>query len=868
MVERKKLGELLLEAKVINAAQLASAIAHQRQWGSRLGTALMEKGFVDEETLAKFLSQQRGMPSVVLGTMKIAPEILKKIPRELQEKHCLVPIGVEKVGNRETLVIAMADPSNLQSLDEVKFAIGGGRIKTVIAVEATIKKAITGDSRQFRPSVNPQAGGADKKEITDEFAVVRGTMEQAIITSGSTAVVPRGAPTGVVPGATPGRSSAGQRVDSAPIGEAELELEVDPEISEVEALHLDASDFEPIVTNVGPPPMARPAVPVALPVAPPSASAPDPFLDALRGPPRQPSNGAAAVAPPAARPVPAPAPLPPPPARSVPSPAAVTARAPVPVPGVSPFLAPDEDRTERDLPMAPPTPPAPEPAPEPFALGDAFPPESIAQSDPWPEPPAEPSFEPLAEAAPWPPVEENSASSPAYAEAPMPDGGFSDLGPSAMPLVAEGVSPLENSVPEISLPGPEMPEGVDWDSQGRVGAFDPDTAPETDLNVGLASGLFSIPSELEVQEGSIPGDLHADAPPSQPMTEPMEPMSEDAAPADPGFEPGFEPTAADEPMPEYVEPGFETAITSAQPAAEDPGGMSAESLAAEIPVEMPADTVGSTFETGVETMAPTEGDLAPFQSDPTMPEYEPTSPEPPPPEAEPEPAMTSSTAGMVPSMTAQESQEPVEATAIGSGHHEPTWDAPMEFTAPPEGSILAEGEIPSAAPVADQLRPRGFEEDRSSVTRESPFPMGTEAARGVVMLSPLHVEEPPPEPPLPPMDSVPDLAPAFAPEAEPEPEHEPTVFSAPQIEPTHVDAPEELAPPREETAVVPVVPSVDLSATGAAAAAAASSTDEQAALNTLVSKKLKLLNAITEILLEKGLITEDEIREKITKKKS
>ena len=87
MAERKKLGELLLEAKVINATQLQSAIAHQRQWGSRQGTALMEKGFVDEETLAKFLSQQRGMPSVVLGKTKIPPDVLKRIPRELQEKQ-------------------------------------------------------------------------------------------------------------------------------------------------------------------------------------------------------------------------------------------------------------------------------------------------------------------------------------------------------------------------------------------------------------------------------------------------------------------------------------------------------------------------------------------------------------------------------------------------------------------------------------------------------------------------------------------------------------------------------------------------------------------------------------------------------------
>ena len=862
MVERKKLGELLLEAKVINATQLQSAIAHQRQWGSRLGTALMEKGFVDEETLAKFLSQQRGMPSVVLSKMKIPPEVLKRIPRELQEKHVLVPIAVEKTGNRETLTIAMADPSNLQALDEIKFAIGGVRIKTVIAVEATIKKAITGDSRQFRPSLGPPPAESNKPEITDEFAVVRGTMEQTVITQGSTAVVP-GAPAGKSPASATRTPARG--VDSAPIGEAVLELDVDPEISEMEPVSLDSSDFEPIVTNVGPAPVAPPS-----PVAPPAAAAraaaapasagTDPFLDALRGPPRQPNGGAPAAV------------------RPAPVAAAVAAPARAPIPGVSPFIAPDEDHTERDIPMAKPAVvPPPQPAPAaPFSMSEAFPVEaaeaapvpawsSSAQADPWPEPPAEPSFDPLAEAAPWPPVEESSGTSPEYAETiagPVPDA--SDLGPGAVPVLASGVSPLENSVPEISLPGPEMPEGAPaWNSPDRVGAFDPDTAPETDIGAAAGSGLFSIPSELEVQEASIP-DSDAPAPPPAPA-----------------LDQAWEPTAADEPMPEYVEPGFETAVSAT---------VVATAQASEIPAEA-VPSAENNFQMGVETMidpSPSEGDLAPFSADPTVPEYEPTSSDGPPMDAapEPEPAMTSSTAGMVPSMAAA-GQDHAEATAIGSGHHEPTWDAPMEFTAPPEGSVLGEqpSEIP-AAPVADQLAPREIEEDRQSVTRESPFPLGSEVARLATMLSPTHVDEPP-------LEAPPELA-QPEPEPEAEPEHEPTVFSSPETEPTAFGAPDELAPPpesliatkevtpptRQSDVVPPMVereptpiiappasttaPNIDISGTGAMAAA---TSDEQAALNTLVSKKLKLLNAITEILLEKGLITEDEIREKISKKK-
>lgn len=852
MAERKKLGELLLEAKVINAIQLQSAIAHQRQWGSKLGTALMEKGFVDEETLVKFLSQQRGMPGVVLSKTKIPPDVLKRIPRELQEKHSLVPVSIEKLGNRETLTVAMADPSNLQALDEIKFAIGGVRIKTVIAVEATIKKAISGDSRQFRPSLGPPPGESAKPEITDEFAVVRGTMEQTVITSGSTPVIPTSSGTAAPASAsrTPARG-----VDSAPVGEAVLELDVDPEISEIEAVQLDASDFEPIVTNVGPAPVAP--APVAPPMPPPAV--PDPFLDALRGPPRQPNGGAAAAA--AVQPMP----VPPPVAPAFASPVALPAREPIP--GVSPFATPQEERTERDIPMVAPAPPpiaVPFPAtptPAPFPVGDPFAPNpgappwsSASSADPWAEPSAESSFEPLAEAPPWPPAAGNSAASAEYADTvpgPLPDagGGLTDLGPGAVPVLSSGASPLEGSVPEISLPGPEMPEGATWDPQARVGAFDPDTAPETDLGAAAGPGVFSIPSELEVQEGSMPGVPIGNAP-SPPVAEapPMEPP-----------DPAFEATAADEPMTDYVEPGFETAVSAPPPPPAD-----------SLPPEMPVDTLA--------------GDPGkPVGADLTMPEYEPTSPEPPPPGPEPPPAMTSSTAGMIPSMTAQGSQDHAEATAIGSGHHEPTWDAPMEFTAPPEGSVVSAPEVPPP-PAVEPLRAREMEEERSSVTRESPFPMGTEPARGAVMLSPLHVEEPPPPPEIAP-------PPEPAPEPEPEADHEPTVFSAPEPPPEVPPPPEVLAPPREVTPptkqseVVSPPPTVRIpgeaappppppaereptphavSSTGPVAAA---TSDEQAALNTLVSKKLKLLNAITEILLEKGLITEDEIREKIAKKK-
>lgn len=858
MAERKKLGELLLEAKIINATQLQSAIAHQRQWGVRLGTALIEKGFVDEATLAKFLGQQRGMQSVTLSGMKVAPEVLKRIPKELQEKHLAVPIAVEKLNNRETLVIAMVDPSNLQALDEIKFAIGATRTRYVIAVEAAVKKLILGDTRAFRPPVNAPATPAPietPQETTGEFQIVRGTVESTVQSKPQPA--PPASPSSAT--RTPARG-----VESQPVGEAMLDLDIEPEITDFEPAELDGASLEPIITKVGPAPAAA---------APPAPAGGDPFLDALRGPPRSAAASVPAATAPAPRPSapPAPAPAWPPAAEpSVAAPAApvapprpswpVTPSAPVVPPAVSLFDAPDEDRTERDLPVATPQPP---PIPEmpvesvdtaPFAetVVPAPPSDPWANSpasDPWPENKSvDPPFEPIAETAPWPP---NGGGLEAASEAPDTQPGAvpgsldsTDLGPGAVPVLASGVSPFEASVPEISLPGPEMPPGM---PATRVGTFDHDTSPETDAGPG---GMFAIPSELEVQEGSMPGMMRAPAAPAAP--------EEPAAPPAWGAEPGLEATAADEPYPP-VEDGFAPDTTVSPPP-------SIERTENEMPVE-------SMLNTSV--MPPV------FQTDPTAPETEiDVPPAPSAPEGE---APVSSSAGMVPDFTQSEPQDNADATRVGSGHNEPVWDAPMEFTAPPEGSVVAEAppDRPLPGPAVN-IRP-DHDDERQSVTRESPFPRGTEFDRAPAMLSARHVEEPGPAPEAPGMT---EASGAGVPMSEPALEGTPPTKQSDSIPGPVVRVPGDDAPPPPPPAAVatpapiPTPPpppvakeatppsSPDLSSTGSvAAAAAASASEEQAALNALVTKKLKLLNAITEILLEKGLITEDEIKEKIAKKK-
>ncbi len=116
----QKIGQLLLDAGVITADQLEAALGRQRRFSGRLGTNLLTLGYVDEKTLALFLSTQKGVPFVVLSRSAIPLELVKSLPREIALKHTALPVHKEG----RDLFIAMADPLSIQALDELRFVTG------------------------------------------------------------------------------------------------------------------------------------------------------------------------------------------------------------------------------------------------------------------------------------------------------------------------------------------------------------------------------------------------------------------------------------------------------------------------------------------------------------------------------------------------------------------------------------------------------------------------------------------------------------------------------------------------------------------------------------------------------------------------
>jgi type IV pilus assembly protein PilB len=122
--QRKKLGETLVEAGLIDDLQLRSALADQRRWGNRLGKTLVKLGFVEEEPLMRHLSRLMGYPLAEIGDRIVDAEVLALLPRELAEKHRCLPLFVEGDGAARYLHLGMEEPADLDTLDALQLRTG------------------------------------------------------------------------------------------------------------------------------------------------------------------------------------------------------------------------------------------------------------------------------------------------------------------------------------------------------------------------------------------------------------------------------------------------------------------------------------------------------------------------------------------------------------------------------------------------------------------------------------------------------------------------------------------------------------------------------------------------------------------------
>jgi type IV pilus assembly protein PilB len=132
-----KLGEMLLKAGLITQDRLQEALEAQKKNGGKLGYNLVKLGYVKEDEITQLLSEQYGVPSINLRHFEIDESVITLIPSEVAQKYLVLPVN--RTG--ATLTIAMADPTNVFAMDDIRF-MTGYTVEPVVASEIAIREAI------------------------------------------------------------------------------------------------------------------------------------------------------------------------------------------------------------------------------------------------------------------------------------------------------------------------------------------------------------------------------------------------------------------------------------------------------------------------------------------------------------------------------------------------------------------------------------------------------------------------------------------------------------------------------------------------------------------------------------------------------
>ncbi len=132
-----RLGELLVREKLISLQQLRQAQEEQKRSGQNLGSTLAKLGYISDDDITSFLSTQYRLPAIDLDEYEIDTEVIRLVSHDVCEKHKILPVS----RSGSSLIVAMADPTNLHAIDDIKF-LTGYNVEPVVASETSIQHAV------------------------------------------------------------------------------------------------------------------------------------------------------------------------------------------------------------------------------------------------------------------------------------------------------------------------------------------------------------------------------------------------------------------------------------------------------------------------------------------------------------------------------------------------------------------------------------------------------------------------------------------------------------------------------------------------------------------------------------------------------
>ena len=153
---RKRMGDMLVEERVITDEQLNYALKEQKKRKLKIGETLVDLGFIDELTIAKVLEKQLKVERIQLASIVIDPEILKLVNEQILRKYMVMPFEFHK-SNPNVLRVAMADPLDIIAIDDIA-------IITNLKIEPTVAT-----QKEIATAIDKYYGNAEAKAVAERY---------------------------------------------------------------------------------------------------------------------------------------------------------------------------------------------------------------------------------------------------------------------------------------------------------------------------------------------------------------------------------------------------------------------------------------------------------------------------------------------------------------------------------------------------------------------------------------------------------------------------------------------------------------------------------------------------------------------------
>ena len=165
--QNTRILQLLLRAGRISKEEAETVLQRVRASNQPVHEAIVQAGLMSEEELAQFLAQQHRVQYVDLTKYEVNEEFVKRFPQDFLRKHLIVPL--RRKGRR--LTVAVADPTNLQPLEDLKFTTGAD-IQMVVArpsdIQETLDRIFGTSSADLVEEALEEAVAEEAVEVTEE----------------------------------------------------------------------------------------------------------------------------------------------------------------------------------------------------------------------------------------------------------------------------------------------------------------------------------------------------------------------------------------------------------------------------------------------------------------------------------------------------------------------------------------------------------------------------------------------------------------------------------------------------------------------------------------------------------------------------